>query len=218
MGAAYQRCPSTSAGRAWKISPYGASGEVCAWNRRRQATDGGAPGTVRPTAQGERFRIVITPSVIQRKGRRGRRPLRGVRDAGCSGAVRWAGSLGVVLRTRCVVCRNFGYAVARRVHRPRCTVAAGLPSWVRRTRPARPTAPASSTVHPLCVHNPTYEIPRAQPAHHFIRAHRGGPLSQAGRAWKPSPTVRVEWCQRATGVVCRPKAGRRGRRPLRWLR
>ena len=99
--------------------------------------------------------------------------------------------MGVVLRTRCVVCRNFGYAVARRVHRPRCTVAAGLPSWVRRTRPARPTAPASSTVHPLCVHNPTYEIPRAQPAHHFMRA---------------------------PDVVLHPRPGGRGSPPLRWVR
>ena len=39
----------------------------------------GAPRTVRPTTYWERFRIVITPSVIRRKGRRGRRPLRGVR-------------------------------------------------------------------------------------------------------------------------------------------
>ena len=109
---------------------------------------------------------------------------RGVGDAapygGCdrvcfSGAVKWTGSLGAVSRGRYDVCCNFGYAVARRVHRPRCTVAAGLPSWVRRTRPARPTAPASSTVHPLCVHNPTYEIPRAQPAHHLGRANRRRP-------------------------------------------
>ncbi len=40
----------------------------------------------------------------------------------------------------------------------------------------------------VSVHIPTYPIPRAQPAHHFVRA---------------------------TGVVRRPKAGRRGRRPLR---
>ena len=38
------------------------------------------------------------------------------------GAVRWAGSLGVVFHIRCVICRKPGYAAARRVHRPRCTM------------------------------------------------------------------------------------------------
>ena len=47
-----------------------------AQNRRRLSTDGGAPGTVRPTTCGECFRIANTSSVIRRKGRRGRRPLR----------------------------------------------------------------------------------------------------------------------------------------------
>ena len=50
-----------------------------AWNQRRLSSDGGAPGTVRPTMCGEHFCIAITSFVIQRKGRRGRRPLRGVR-------------------------------------------------------------------------------------------------------------------------------------------
>ena len=66
-----QRRPSTGVRRAWRRGG--------AWNRRRRSTDGGAPGTAHPTARGERFRIVITSSVNQRKGRRGRRPLRGVR-------------------------------------------------------------------------------------------------------------------------------------------
>ena len=43
----------------------------------------GAPGTVRPTTCGERFRIANTSSVIQRKGRRGRRPLRWLRVGRC---------------------------------------------------------------------------------------------------------------------------------------
>ena len=43
----------------------------------RHSADG-APRTVRPTTCGERFCIAITSSVIQRKGRRGRRPLRWV--------------------------------------------------------------------------------------------------------------------------------------------
>ena len=42
---AYQRYPSTEAGRAWK---WGG-----AWNRRRRSTDDGAPGTVRPTTCGK---------------------------------------------------------------------------------------------------------------------------------------------------------------------
>ena len=44
----------------------------------------GAPGTVRPTRRDVTFSNKPTPSVIQRKGRRGRRPLRWVRDAGIS--------------------------------------------------------------------------------------------------------------------------------------
>ena len=39
----------------------------------------------------------------------------------------------------------------------------------------------------VCLH--TYHIPRAQPAHHFARAHPRHPSSHAGRAWKPAPTV-----------------------------
>ena len=49
----------------------------------------------------------------------------------------------------------------------------------------------------------------------FFTGVRRRPSSQAGRAWKPSPTVRVVRCQQQTRVVRRPKAGRRGRRPLR---
>ena len=41
------------------------------------------------------------------------------------------------------------------------------------------------------VHRPTYSIPRAQPAHLFIRARRRRPLTDAGRAWKPAPTVGI---------------------------
>ena len=43
-----------------------------------QPTDG-APGTVRPTTRIVAFSNKPTPSVIQRKGRRGRRPLRWLR-------------------------------------------------------------------------------------------------------------------------------------------
>ena len=41
------------------------------------------------------------------------------------------------------------------------------------------------------VRRPTYAIPRAQPAHHFVRAHPRRPSSHAGRAWKPAPTVGI---------------------------
>ena len=50
-----------------------------AWNRRRRSSNGGAPGTVRPTRRGAMFSNKSTSSVIQRKGRRGRRPLRWLR-------------------------------------------------------------------------------------------------------------------------------------------
>ena len=50
-------------------------------------------------------------------------------------------------------------------------------------------APTSSTARTPRVRHPTYAIPRAQPAHHFLQANRCSPSSHAGRAWKPSPTV-----------------------------
>ena len=73
---------------------------MCAWNRWRWSSDGGAPGTVRPTARVVAFSNKSMPFVIRRKGRRGRRPLRGLRDVGFSGAVKWTGSLGIVYYTR----------------------------------------------------------------------------------------------------------------------
>ena len=65
------------------------------------------------------------------------------------------------------------------------------PGRVRRICPARPIAPASPPVRQPRVHNPTHPIPRAQPAHHFIRANQRRPSSHAGRAWKPAPTVGI---------------------------
>ena len=38
-------CPSSQAGRAWKISPYGGCGRASTWNRRRRLSGGGASGT-----------------------------------------------------------------------------------------------------------------------------------------------------------------------------
>ena len=55
------------------------SGHTAAPNAARQSRDGGAPGTVRPTSYWESISVKPTPSVNRRKGRRGRRPLRGVR-------------------------------------------------------------------------------------------------------------------------------------------
>ena len=67
------------------------------------------------------------------------------------------------------------------------------------------------------VYHPTNPIPRAQPAHHFVRANRCYPSSQAGRAWKPAPTLGGEGeCVQPPSSVIRRK-GRRGRRPLRWF-
>ena len=104
-----RRNQSTDAGRGgWHAKYYstrqpasgGRGGEVCALNRRRWSSDGGAPGTVRPTARVVAFSNKSMPFVIRRKGRRGRRPLRGLRDVGFSGAVKWTGSLGIVYYTR----------------------------------------------------------------------------------------------------------------------
>ena len=69
-----QRYPSTDGGVGAEVG--------CAQNRRSRSTDGGAPGTVRPTTCEESFRVANTLSVIERKGRRGRRPLRVVREDG----------------------------------------------------------------------------------------------------------------------------------------
>ena len=149
----------------------------------------GAPGTVRPTTRTVAFSNKPTPSVIQRKGRRGRRPLRGVRVAGFSGAVGRRAVWGMVFHTCYDVCRKPGFTVARRVHRPRCTVVARLPSRVSRSRSARPILPTFITARQPRAHNPTHPISRAQPAHHFLRAHPRYPSTHAGRAWKPSPTV-----------------------------
>ena len=92
-------------------------------NRRRRTGDG-APYDV-----WESISVKPTSSVIRYKGRRGRRPLRWVR-VGMFQRSREA----QFYSTRYVVCRKFGLAVARRVHRPRCTVVAGQPGWVRRIR------------------------------------------------------------------------------------
>ena len=125
------------AGRAWKPAPT-----VCGrWAHgiprspmsnaetdvaRETGVDGrptdGAPGTVRPTTCGECFRIANTSSVIRRKGRRGRRPLRGVRVGMFLRSREVGGLSGYSFHARCVIFRKAGFAAACRVHRPRCTV------------------------------------------------------------------------------------------------
>ena len=100
--------------------------------------------------------------------------------------MRWAGGLGMVFHTRYVPCRNVRFAVARRVHRPRCTVVAGLPGQRWRGWPACPTAPTPPTARQPCVHRPTHPIPRAQPAHHFYgRTHVIRPPTPGGRGSPP---------------------------------
>ena len=108
------RMPTVGAG--FHARPYDVWG-VGAQNHRCLLSDDGAPGTVRPTARDVTFSNKPTSSVIQRKGRRGRRPLRWVRVGMFqhSREVQFDG-------TRYVPCRNVRFAVARRVHRPRCTV------------------------------------------------------------------------------------------------
>ena len=51
------------------------------------------------------------------------------------------------------------------------------------------------------VHRPTYHIPQAPPAHHFVRAYRRRPSTDAGRAWKISP---YGWCEHAKRTGLRP--------------
>ena len=77
-------------------------------NRSRRSTNERRTGDGAPYDVWEGVSVKPTPSVIRRKGRRGRRPLRWLRDAGISGAVRWAGGLGVVFHTCYVVCRKAG--------------------------------------------------------------------------------------------------------------
>ena len=62
-------------GRTWRWGD--------ARNRRCPSTDGGAPGTVRPTTRNVTFSNKPASSVNQRKGRRGRRPLRWLRVGRC---------------------------------------------------------------------------------------------------------------------------------------
>ena len=66
---------------------------------------------------------------------------------------------------------------------------------------------------------PTYHIPRAQPAHHFVRAHPRRPSSHAGRAWKPAPTVgggvgRQTTLFRRTRLAPTPQSRRKAPRQL----
>ena len=71
-----------------------------AWNRRSRSTDERRTGDGAPYGVWEGVSVKPALFVIRRKGRRGRRPLRGLRDVGFSGAVKWTGSLGIVYYTR----------------------------------------------------------------------------------------------------------------------
>ena len=61
---------------------------MCALNRRRWSSGERRTGDGAPYDVWEGVSVKPALSVIQRKGRRGRRPLRWLRDAGISGAVR----------------------------------------------------------------------------------------------------------------------------------
>ena len=61
---------------------------MCAWNRRRRSSGERRTGDGAPYDVWEGVSVKPALSVIQRKGRRGRRPLRWLRDAGFSEAVR----------------------------------------------------------------------------------------------------------------------------------
>ena len=161
--------------RPYDVWGVGAQSHRCLLFGGRRTGDG-APYDV-----WESISVKPTSSVHQRKGRRGRRPLRWLRVGMFqhSREVQFDG-------TRCVPCRNVRFAVARRVHRPRCTVVARLPGQRWRGWPACPTAPTLPTVRPPRVYHPTYPIPRAQPAHHFYgRTHVIRPPTPGGRGSPP---------------------------------
>ena len=79
-GGGRRRSLRINRGCSWPRPMDATQGRARRWgatrNRRRSSSDGGAPGTVRPTRRDVTFSNKPTPSVIQRKGRRGRRPLR----------------------------------------------------------------------------------------------------------------------------------------------
>ena len=92
-------------------------------------------------------------------------------------------------RTPCVTSRNLRHATTVRggvLDAPRSRDRrAGLAASVRPDR-FYPRHPRSSR---LSSASQRIQIPRAQPAHHFMRANPSRPSSHPGRAWKPSPTV-----------------------------
>ena len=70
----------------------------------------GAPGTVRPTRRGVTLSNNPTSSVIQRKGRRGRRPLRWLRVGTFLWSREVGGQFGYSFRARYVIFRNVRFA------------------------------------------------------------------------------------------------------------
>ena len=170
--------------------PYGASGEVCAWNRCRRSSDGSAPRTVRPTRRNVTFSNKPTPSVIQRKGRRGRRPLRVVRVGRFQRSREAGGKLGYSFQhpLRCMprrsfCCRPVGRTVlgAPRSSDRRGGLAADvqrdqpLPRLIRCARLASITQRMQYRGHsPRTISHWRTEVVRHP---------------NPGRAWKPSPTA-----------------------------
>ena len=87
---------------------------------------------------------------------------------------------------RCMLKRSFRnrpYGAPSSVHHGHVTAGATLARTAGVTDCTRVSHGA-----PAFIHRPTYAIPRAQPAHHFIRAHPRYSFTNAGKAWKPSPT------------------------------
>ena len=96
---------------------------------------------------------------------------------------------------------------------PLSDIRAGLDAPVRRGRlyPRRPRCARWRPPPSVCDFAGTARAP-------FQTGVRGGPSSKAGRAWKPAPTVGGDgFSVKSTSSVIRRK-GRRGRRPIRWLR
>ena len=142
--------------------------------------------------------------------RRGRRPLRWLRDAGISGAVRHSFSYPL----------RFYAATSVTLLHVGCTVL-GAPRprdrWVALDAVVRPDRFYPRFPRRANLASTTQHMQSRGHSPRTISCGRPRLSVNRGRAGVEDKPLRREWgrFQRATGVVRRPKAGRRGRRPLR---
>ena len=155
-----------------------------AWNRRRRSIDGGAPGPVRPTARNVTFSNKSTPSVIRRKGRRGRRPLRWLRV----GMFQRSREVQFITPVTLYAARPVSLLPVRGgvLDAPRsCDRRAALDASFRRDRQH------PRLIRCACLASTAQRMQSRGHSPRTISSGRTGVihLSHAGRAWKPSPTV-----------------------------